>query len=172
MLSLHAPTIDEFGVRQRWLADPEMMSYNAQWDLTYPGYDLVTGCIDWPESDWPAFQARLALSPEWQGYYYVLDTDTDQFIGHIHYLVDPNGTAEIGFNVIPERRGEGLGAQFLRLLLERVWLDTSARLIVQEFEDERVAAVEVHRQCGFTPEREARSRHGDRLTRTWRITRP
>ncbi|MCV2395350.1 GNAT family N-acetyltransferase [Actinotalea sp. M2MS4P-6] len=171
MLSIHAPTIEEFGIRQAWLADPVMMSYNADWDITYPGYDRTTGCIDWPESDWPTFQTRLALPPARQGYYYVLDTDMDQFIGHIHYLVGPDGVAEIGFNVIPERRGQGLGAQFLRLLLDRVWEDTPAQVIVQEFEDQRIAAVKVHQQCGFTPERETATRHG-RPTRTWRLARP
>jgi hypothetical protein len=48
-------------VRQAWLADPEMMADNASWDVTHPGYDPTTGCIDWPESEWPAFEARLRL---------------------------------------------------------------------------------------------------------------
>lgn len=86
-------------------------------------------------------------------FYYVLDTDIDQFIGHVHYLVDGDATAEIGFNVIPACRRQRLGALFLRLLLDRVWEDTRAQVIVQEFEDERTAAVKVHQQCGFTPER-------------------
>lgn len=171
MLSLHVPTVAEFSVRQAWLADPEMMSYNADWNIDHPGYDRATGCVDWPESDWPAFQARLALPPAHQGYYYVRDTGTDQFIGHVHYLVGPDETAEIGFNVIPERRGQGLGAQFLRLLLDRVWQDTPAQIIVQQLEDERIAAVKVHQHCGFTPEQEATSTYG-RPTHVWRITRP
>ena len=170
VLSLHEPTRDEFGVRQTWLADPGMMSYNAGWDITYPGYDRVSGCIDWPESDWTAFEARLALPAARQGYYYVLDTESGQFIGHVHYLVEANGTAEIGFNVIPSRRSQGLGAPFLRLLLNRVWADTAAEVIVQEFEDERVAAVKVHQKCGFTPERKTSTSHG-RPTRTRRLAR-
>ncbi len=48
-------------MRQAWLADPEMMADNASWDVTHPGYDPTTGCIDWPESEWPAFEARLRL---------------------------------------------------------------------------------------------------------------
>lgn len=79
MLSLHVPAVEEFGRRQTWLANPEMMSYNSDWDITYPGYDRATGCIDWPESEWPAFEARLALPPTRQGYYYVREVDTDQF---------------------------------------------------------------------------------------------
>lgn len=171
VLSLHVPTIAEFSVRRAWLTDPEMMSYNAGWSIRHPGYDPASGCIDWPESDWSAFQARLALPPARQGFYYIRDTDTDEFIGYIHYLVDPAGTAEIGFNVIPERRGRGLGAQFLRLLLRRVWEDTPAQAIVQEFEDERLAAVQVHQHCGFTPDAETTSVIG-RQTRAWRINRP
>lgn len=171
MLNLHVPTVDEFGVRQAWLADPEMMSYNAGWAIDHPAYDRATGCIDWPKTEWPAFQTRLALPLARQGYYYVLDTDTDQFIGHIHYLVLRDRTAEIGFNVVPERRGERLGAQLLQMLLDRVWEDTSAETIVQEFEDERIAAVKLHQRHGFIPARELASTSG-RLTRTWRLSRP
>ncbi|HZL04517.1 MAG TPA: hypothetical protein VFE45_03705, partial [Coriobacteriia bacterium] len=48
-------------MRQAWLADPQMMAYNARWNVNYPGYDSVTGCIDWPETQWSAFEARLLL---------------------------------------------------------------------------------------------------------------
>jgi hypothetical protein len=46
VLRLHVPSRDEFAVRQGWLADPDMMSYNAGWQIAYRGYDADTGCID------------------------------------------------------------------------------------------------------------------------------
>ena len=171
VLSLQVPTPGQFAVRRGWLSDPDMMSYNAGWSLTHPGYDPVTGCIDWPESQWPDFAARLALPVSVHGYYYVQDIATGEFIGHVHYLVDDARVAGIGFNVVPARRGGGLGRAFLRLLLERVWQDTAAVVAVNEFEDEREPAVRTHRACGFAPNENTARRYG-RETRTWRLPRP
>lgn len=70
-VELHVPSRSELGVRQQWLSDPETMAYNAGWDVRYAGYDPTTGCIDWPESEWSEFEARLRLPATRQGYYYV-----------------------------------------------------------------------------------------------------
>ena len=134
------------------MLDPEMMSYNAGWPISHAGYDPTTGCIDWPEQDWPAFERRLAMPASKQGYFYVEDDRTGEFLGHVHYQVDLDGTAHIGLNVIPSRRGTGLGTRFLQLLLERVWRDTAASVVVNDFTDDRSAAVQVHRYHGFTPD--------------------
>lgn len=169
MLVLHVPRADEFAVRQRWLADPAMMSFNSGWDVPHPGYDRTSGCIDWPESEWPAFEERLGRPG--QGYFYVLDTGTGEFIGHVHYEVDAGAVASIGFNVVPARRGEGLGGEFVRLLLERVWADSDAVEAANEFEDGRVAAVRVHERAGFVPDPDPTMFSG-RPVRVWRLRRP
>jgi GNAT superfamily N-acetyltransferase len=171
VLEFHVPTPEEFRVRQAWLADPEMMAYNADWDVSYPGYDRATGCIDWPESQWPAFEARLRLPAGRQGYFYVLDTETGAFVGHAHYRVDMDGAARIGLNVVPSRRGSGLGVRVLEFLVERIWRDTDATEIVNEFEDDRHSAIRSHRRCGFVPDRGTTTGHG-RAVRTWRLRRP
>ena len=171
VLELEVPTRAEFGVRQAWLADPEFMAYNADWDVSHPGYDRATGCIEWPDSEWDTFVERLALPSDRQGYFYVRDTDTGEFIGHAHYTVEPHRAAHIGINVVPHRRARGLGEQVLRLLVERIWQDTGAVEIVNDFEDEREPAVRVHRRCGFVPDRDTHSPWG-RPTRVWRLRRP
>lgn len=146
-----------------------MMAFNADWDVNYPGYDRATGCIDWPESRWPAFEARLELPARRQGYFQVLDTDTDTFVGHAHYEVE-EGTASIGINVVPSRRGRGLGVRVLELLVERIWRDTDAIEIVNEFEDDRDTAVRTHEHCGFVPDPDTTAKYG-RPARTWRLRR-
>jgi len=157
-------------VRQAWLADPEMMAYNARWNVNYPGYDPITGCIDWPETEWSAFEARLQLPAERQGYFYVLDTAMGAFIGHAHYEVGSENAANIGINVIPPMRGRGLGERVLRLLVDRIWRDTDADQIVNDFEDDRGAALRTHQRCGFVPDPDTRDGWG-RPTRTWRLRR-
>lgn len=164
------PTRAEFGVRQEWLRDPGFMAYNAGWNVRHPGYDPTTGCIEWPESEWDAFAERLAFPAARHGYFYVRDLETGRFVGHAHYAVEPDGAAHIGINVAPTHRGRGLGGQVLGLLVERVWRDTAVVEIVNDFEDERQAAVRTHRGCGFVPDRDTRSDWG-RPTRTWRLTR-
>ena len=42
VLELHVPSRAEFPVRRAWLADPDFMSYNADWDVDHPGHDLST----------------------------------------------------------------------------------------------------------------------------------
>lgn len=170
LLELHVPTRDDFAVRRSWLLDPEMMSYNAGWQLAHPGYDRRTGCIDWPEAEWDAFEQRLALPASEQGYWYVQDTGTDGFVGHVHYQLDPPGSAQLGLNVVPGRRGTGLGSEFMRLLLERLWQGTSAEVATNEFEDDRSAAVRLHRRWGFEPDADVNDAAG-RPTRIWRLYR-
>lgn len=170
MLEFHVPTRAEFGVRQTWMSDPELMAYNAGWDVSHHGYDRDTGCIEWPESEWDAFAERLALPADRQGYFYVRDTDTGEFVGHAHYMIEPDRAAHIGLNIVPRYRARGRGEQVLRLLVERVWQDTVAVEIVNDFEDEREPAVRVHRRCGFVPDRDTHSGWG-RATRVWRLRR-
>lgn len=171
MLEFYVPARAELGVRQTWLRDPEFMAYNAGWDVSHPGYDRDTGCVEWPESEWEAFAERLALPADRQGYFYVRDTETGELVGHAHYTIEPDGAAHIGLNIVPGCRGRGLGGRVLRLLVERVWRDTLAGEIVNDFEDEREPAARVHRRCGFVPDPGTRSGWG-RPTRVWRLRRP
>lgn len=105
-----------------------------------------------------------------QGYYFVQEDETSEFLGHVHYELHSDGTAHIGLNVIPARRGTGLGMRFMNDLLERIWQDTEAAAAINEFEDGQVDAVHVHRRCVFVPEPTTPSAHG-RPTRAWRLLR-
>lgn len=167
-LSLRVPTRVDFATRQAWLADPDFMAHNAGWNIDVLGYDPETGCVDWPESQWNAFEERLRRPADEQAYYFVVDLLTGAALGHVHYTVD-GGVASIGFNVVPSHRGQGLGSEFLELLLARVREETGATEVVNEFEDERLAAVRVHRAAGFRPDPDVGNVYG-RPTRRWRLT--
>jgi len=171
MLEFSVPTRPELLVRQRWLSDPDVMAYNAGWGGSRPGYDADTGCLAWPESEWDRFAGRLARPADQQGYFYVRDTVTEVLVGDAHYEVGLDGAASIGLMVVPALRGRGLGERVLRELVSRIWRDTSATEIVNEFEDERASAVRLHRRCGFAPDAATRAVWG-RPTRTWRLARP
>jgi len=148
-----------------------MMSFNSGWALPHVDYDAATGCITWTEDAWPEFERRLARPASQQGYFYVRDDQTGTYVGHVHYEISSGRDAHIGLNVIPVRRGVGLGVAFMKLLLERVWQSTDAPAAVNEFEDDRIEAVRLHRRCGFVPDVRTTDVFG-RPTRTWRLRRP
>ena len=50
-LLLVEPTIEEYNYEQKLLSDPETMSYNAGYEVTYQGYHYDTGCIDFPKEN-------------------------------------------------------------------------------------------------------------------------
>ena len=64
-LILHVPTKDELWFRRDMLHSPEAMSYNANWDVSFPGYHRDTGCIDFPpSSEEPWFRDWIGQEPE------------------------------------------------------------------------------------------------------------
>lgn len=170
-LRLHRPDASELGVRQAWLRDPAMMAYNVGWDVPHPGYDRTTGCIEWPEDEWPAFLQRYAPEHEPDaGYFYLQDAATGAFFGHVHYRVErPAREAHIGINVVPSDRRQGLGLAGLRLLIGHLWRATDAVVIVNEFEPSRTAAVRLHAAAGFRPV--GASEHSGRPIERWELRR-
>lgn len=43
---LKIPTIEELWYRQKFMADPETMDYNAGYDIDLEGYNKTTGTIE------------------------------------------------------------------------------------------------------------------------------
>lgn len=145
-----------------------MMSYNAGWDLVHPGYDNETGCVEWPEPEWDAFEARITLPAEQQGYFFVEDAAGTP-LGHAHYWV-ANNVAEIGFNIVPNHRGQGFGHAALQLLLDRIWATTHVDAATNEFEESRAAASAAHLRAGFS--RTGTGGTEAKPTTLWRLDRP
>lgn len=48
-LELYIPQLEDLWFYQQMMSDPETMSYNAGWNVDYPGYHRDTGCIDYPD---------------------------------------------------------------------------------------------------------------------------
>ena len=59
-LELYIPKLEDYWYEKRCLEDPETMSYNAGYDVSYYGYHYDTGCIDFPEERWKiSFDKRV-----------------------------------------------------------------------------------------------------------------
>lgn len=137
-------------VRRSWLADLDMMSFNRGWALDDRGYDGVTGCIEFPENRWSDWYDRWVGRPSDRRYWFVVDSQ-GQPVGHVFFRLDQEDgrVAHVGVNIVPARRGRGLGALALDLLLDEVRRDGRAAVAVNEFEDTRTAAARMHQTRGF-----------------------
>ena len=51
-ISLYIPSLDDYWYEQKLEEDPETMSYNAGYDVSYAGYHYDGGCIDFPKESW------------------------------------------------------------------------------------------------------------------------
>jgi len=167
-LALHRPGRDELQLRQQWLQDPQMMSYNAGWHLPVAEYDDTTGCILWPEDQWDVFLEVYATNPASADYFYLRELATEAFVGHLHYRVEGD-QAHVGVNIVPAQRRSGFGREGLGLLLDRIWDATMVDVVVNEFEDDRIAAGQLHRALGFEPT--TITQYAGRSVRRWVATR-
>lgn len=48
-LSLYVPELKDYWYEAKVQSDPESMSYNAGYDVSYFGYHYDSGCIDFPK---------------------------------------------------------------------------------------------------------------------------
>lgn len=149
-IALRHPSLDEMSVRQKWLADPDMMAFNRGWGLDHAGYDDSTGCIEFPADQWRAWHDRWVAGSSDRSYWFVEDPQ-GRPVGHTFFRLDPEdeSVAHVGVNIVPARRRRGLGVIALGLLLDEVRLDDRASVAVNEFEDSRASAVRTHRSLGF-----------------------
>lgn len=145
------PRREEMAIRQRWLADPEFMAYNAGWDVDHPSYHSDTGCIDFPPESWDAWY------DQWIGRgirdYWLVEDAAGRPVGHAHYHVEtgPEGrrVAAIGASVHPDRRRRGFGLATFAELIRRLREAGVADLARNEFEAGRTAAIRIHQALGF-----------------------
>lgn len=59
-IELIVPKLNMYKYEQKLESDPNTMSYNAGYNVTYSGYHYDTGCIDFPKEKWKeTYKKRL-----------------------------------------------------------------------------------------------------------------
>lgn len=150
-LYLHIPSCEELWYRRKIMQDPDTMSYNRGYDLTFDGYDKATGCIDFPEQEWAGWYAYFIGQEPRRFYAYVVRKTDGEFVGEVN--VHRNEDArwyEMGIVLEAKYRGRGYGPEALGLLLQHAFEKMNADAVHNEFEEERSAAVKAHLSAGFT----------------------
>lgn len=154
-MRLHVPAIDELWFRKRMLEDPATMSYNAGCDLGFDGYHPDTGCIDFPEKNWQGWYDRfIGREPE-KFYAYVVRESDGAFIGEVvlRQAGEP-GRYEMGVVIEACHRGRGYSAEALGLLMNAAFNRLNAKVVCNDFERSRAAALKLHLNAGFEIVRE------------------
>ena len=108
MLVLYKPKVEDLWFREKFMSDEATMSYNKAWG----------GTIPFPESEWKEWHDRWVLCDDGKRFYrYLMDTDSEEFVGEIAYHFDTDSVLWLADIIIAaEYRGRGYGKQGLKLL--------------------------------------------------------
>jgi ribosomal-protein-alanine N-acetyltransferase len=145
------------GVRLRSLRDDDAPAYAAAFRD-----DLDLGRLIGIETDpdEAAVRERIANAAQRAGFELVIATDdSDAFRGlvGVHSVEPDHGRAEVGFWVVPQARGAGLGARAVALVVS--WLfEHGMRRVEMTTTPDNGGALVLARRLGFTQEGVLRQR--------------
>ena len=119
-LTLYRPELDDLTWREKWLSDPETMSYNHAYG----------GTIPFPRARWADWYARW-IGDEGACYYrYLRLGGSGEFVGNVSYHYDEDlGEYECEVLIFAPYRGRGFGRQGLALLCEAARANGVKRLV-------------------------------------------
>jgi predicted nucleotidyltransferase/GNAT superfamily N-acetyltransferase len=143
--------MNELSYREKLLSDPDTMSYNKGYALSFHGYNKETGCITFPGCDWQAwFDHFIGKEPECY-YAYIVRAEDDAFIGEVDlHKSNDSDWHEMGIVLEAKYRGRGYADEALKLLLKQAFESIGVKAVYNKFEDVREAAVKMHLSAGFT----------------------
>ena len=152
-VKLHVPSIREMDYRQKLLADPDTMSYNAGQPWDADGYDAKTGCIDFPIADWRYWRDVWLWHEPNRFSAYVQIEETGEFVGEACYYYDME-TDRHGAGVIIEakHRNQGYGAEALKLIAEKAFRHPEVDCLFMDLPMKNEPAIRMALTAGFREE--------------------
>lgn len=144
-IKLHIPKLSEYFFEQEMLSDPDTMSYNAGYDVSYYGYDYETGCIDFPEERWEHQYNKRKNENKFFAYIQV----DDNFVGTVNYhYVESEKKYECGIVIHSKYRGKGYAEKGLKLLCDEA-RKNGVKELYDNFEVSRTSAIKSFEKVGF-----------------------
>ena len=150
-LTLYVPEIEDLWFRQRLMADPATMSYNANWPVNYEGYHRETGCIDFPREWWADWYADWMDAKPERWYAYIRRGADGAWLGEVCFHHTPEKDWwDMGIIIFAPFRGQGYASPALRLLAAEAF-DCGVSRLHNDFEVARneVSAWKAHLAAGF-----------------------
>ena len=145
-LKIYIPRLEDYWYEQKLQSDPNTMSYNAGWDVSYDGYHYDTGCIDFPKSKWEdTFNKR---KNENKFFAYLKDTNINEYVGYINYHYNENENKYYcGILIESKYRGKGYSKSGLKLLCDYA-KDHGVTELYDDFEIDR-NGIKIFEDLGF-----------------------
>lgn len=144
-MELVIPKLEEYDYEQYLESDPDTMSYNAGYDVTYSGYHYDTGCIDFPESKWKeTYQKRIDENK----YFAYIKVD-DKYVGYVNYQYNKTDDRyECGVLIEAKYRGLGYSKEALKLLIKEAYKN-NVEYLYDTFEKDRGNTLDLFLSVGF-----------------------
>ena len=141
------PELDEYWYEQKLQSDPETMSYNAGYDVSYYGYHYDTGCIDFPKDKWEdTYNKRIR---ENKYFAYIKDETLNEYVGYVNYQYNKSDDRyECGVVIEASKRGNGYAKEGLKLLCAEAKKNGITSLY-DNFEMDRPNTLKVFEDVGF-----------------------
>ena len=146
-IELYIPKLEDYWYEAKVQSDPDSMSYNAGYDVSYFGYHYDTGCIDFPEEKWEETYNKRINDNKF--FAYVKDNDLNEFVGYVNYHYNKNDDRyECGILIDSNHRGKGYSKIALELLCEEA-KKNGVKVLYDNFEIDRKSAFKVFIEEGF-----------------------
>ena len=146
-IELYIPKLEDYWYEAKVQSDPDSMSYNAGYDVSYFGYHYDTGCIDFPEEKWEETYNKRINDNKF--FAYVKDNDLNEFVGYVNYHYNKNDDRyECGILIDSNHRGKGYSKKALELLCEEA-KKNGVKELYDNFELDRKSAFKVFIEEGF-----------------------
>ncbi len=151
-IELYIPKLEDLWFYQKMMSDPETMYYNANWDVSYPGYHKDTGCIDYPDEELADWHKRWVGQEPERFFAYCKRKSDGTWIGDVsfHYNSEKDWW-DMDIVIYAPYRGKGYAVPALKKMLEHAFRECGISRIHNDFEIIRneAAAWETHRKAGF-----------------------
>lgn len=146
-IKLYIPKLKDLWFRQQVMEDDKSMEYNAGYKVNFQGYHYDTGCIDFPESKWNEWITNLKNDPNFF-YAYILDKETNKFVGYLNFKKDKNNSASMGIVIKYEFQGNGYMRPALNLLIKKA-KQNGVKKLIDSVPSTRKNALKVFFDVGF-----------------------
>ena len=146
-LSLYIPELEDLWYEEKLQSDPNTMSYNAGYNVSYYGYHYDTGCIDFPKERWKeVYNKRI---DENIFFAYIKDNNLNEFVGYCNYYYNKNEDRyECGLLIEFKYRGKGYSKESLKLLCNKA-RENGIKELYDNFEIDRENTLRVFESVGF-----------------------
>ena len=146
-ISLYIPRLEDYWYEAKVQADPQSMSYNAGYDVSYYGYHYNTGCIDFPEDKWKESYDRRINENRY--FAYIKDNNLNVFVGYVNYHYNKKEDRyECGIVIESKYRGKRYSKNALQLLCT-VARKNGIKELYDSFEINRDNTLNAFKQAGF-----------------------